>query len=118
MDENSVIINSAFGVNIIGKTLTEILLITYTGVGVRVIDLRKIAGVMNETLFGRTFTDQHRFQYKFAGIKLSGIIEDKMTDFMEVPSPIWEINFIDTNGSLLKAVESPNTPVELRLGCK
>ena len=41
-----------------------------------------------------------------------------MTDFMEVPSPIWEINFIDTNGSLLKAVESPNTPVELRLGCK
>lgn len=30
MDENSVIINSAFGVNIIGKTLTEILLITYT----------------------------------------------------------------------------------------
>lgn len=38
MDENSVIINSAFGVNIIGKTLTEILLITYTGVGVRVID--------------------------------------------------------------------------------
>lgn len=41
-----------------------------------------------------------------------------MTDFMEVPSPIWEINFIDTNGALLKAVESPNTPVELRLGCK
>ena len=41
-----------------------------------------------------------------------------MTDFMEVPSPIWEINFIDTNGCLLKAVESPNTPVELRLGCK
>lgn len=81
-------------------------------------DLRKIAGVMNKTLFGRTFTDQHRFQYKFAGIKLSGIIEDKMTDFMVVPSPIWEINFIDTNGSLLKAVESPNTPVELRLGCK
>ena len=79
MDENSVI-NSAFGVNIIGKTLTEILLITYTGVGVRVIDLRKIAGVMNKTLFGRTFTDRHRFQYKFAGIKLSGIIEDKMTD--------------------------------------
>ena len=117
MDENSVI-NSAFGVNIIGKTLTEILLITYTGVGIRVIDLRKIAGVMNRTLFGRTFTDQHRFQYKFAGIKLSGIIEDKMTDFMVVPSPIWEINFIDTNGSLLKAVESPNTPVELRLGCK
>ena len=30
MDENSVIINSAFGVNIFGKTLTEILLITYT----------------------------------------------------------------------------------------
>ena len=117
MDENSVI-NSAFGVNIIGKTLTEILLITYTGVGIRVIDLRKIAGVMNKTLFGRTFTDQHRFQYKFAGIKLSGMIEDKMTDFMVVPSPIWEINFIDTNGSLLKAVESPNTPVELRLGCK
>ena len=117
MDENSVI-NSAFGVNIIGKTLTEILLITYTGVGIRVIDLRKIAGVMNKTLFGRTFTDQHRFQYKFAGIKLSGIIEDKMTDFMVVPSPIWEINFIDTNGSLLKAVEGPNTPVELRLGCK
>lgn len=117
MDENSVI-NSAFGVNIIGKTLTEILLITYTGVGIRVIDLRKIAGVMNKTLFGRTFTDQHRFQYKFAGIKLSGIIEDKMTDFMVVPSPIWEINFIDTNGSLLKAFESPNTPVELRLGCK
>ena len=117
MDENSVI-NSAFGVNIIGKTLTEILLITYTGVGSRVIDLRKIAGVMNKTLFGRTFTDQHRFQYKFAGIKLSGIIEDKMTDFMVVPSPIWEINFIDTNGSLLKAVESPNNPVELRLGCK
>jgi hypothetical protein len=118
MDENSVIINSAFGVNIIGKTLTEILLITYTGVGVRVIDLRKIAGVMNKSLFGRIFTDRHRFQYKFAGIKLSGIIEDKMTDFMEVPSPIWEINFIDTNGCLLKAVESPNTPVGLRLGCK
>lgn len=117
MDENSVI-NSAFGVNIIGKTLTEILLITYTGVGVRVIDLRTIAGLLNKSLFGRTFTDRHRFQYKFAGIKLSGIIEDKMTDFMEVPSPIWEINFIDTNGSLLKAVESPNTPVELRLGFK
>lgn len=117
MDENYVI-NSAFGVNIIGKTLTEILLITYTGVGVRVIDLKKIAGVMNKQLFGRTFTDQYQFQYKFAGIKLAGIIEDKMTDFMEVPSPIWEINFIDTNGSLLKAVESPNTPVELRLECK
>lgn len=117
MDENSVI-NSAFGVNIIGKTLTEILLITYTGVGIRVIDLRTIACLMNKSFFGRTFTDQHRFQYKFAGIKLAGIIEDKMTDFMEVPSPIWEINFIDTNGCLLKAVESPNTPVKLRLGCK
>lgn len=117
MDENSVI-NSAFGVNIIGKTLTEILLITYTGVGIRVIDLKKIAGVMNKSLFGRTFTDSYQFQYKFAGIKLAGIIEDKMTDFMEVPSPIWEINFIDTNGALLKAVESPNTPIELRLECK
>lgn len=71
MDENSVI-NSAFGVNIIGKTLTEILLITYTGVGIRVIDLKKIAGVMNKSLFGRTFTDQYQFQYKFAGIKLAG----------------------------------------------
>lgn len=117
MDESSVI-NSAFGVNIIGKTLTEILLITYTGVGVRVIDLRKIAGVMNKSLFGRTFTDQHYSQYKFAGIKLSGVIEDKITDFMEVPSPIWEINFIDADGSLLKAVESPNNPIKLRLGCK
>lgn len=114
MDENYV--NSAFGVNILGKTLTEILLITYTGVGIRVIDLRTIACLMNKSLFGRAFIDQHYSQYKFAGIKLAGVIEDKITDFMEVSSPIWEINFIDTNGSLLKAVESPNNPVKLRLG--
>lgn len=114
MDENC--ITSAFGVNILGKTLTEILLITYTGVGVRVIDLRTVAGLMNKSFFGRAFTDQHYSQYKFAGIKLAGVIEDKITDFMEVPSPIWEINFIDADGALLKAVESPNNPVKLRLG--
>ena len=116
MDENCV--SSAFGVNILGKTLTEILLITYTEVGIRVIDLRTVASLMNKSFFGRTFTDQHWSQYKFAGIKLAGVIEDKITDFMEVPSPIWEINFIDADGSLLKAVESPNNPVKLRLGCK